>query len=71
MERNLLAGGLGLFYGLPERRGPLKYASSPLGIHCLVRPHYNSRVREITHSQAEHVSLDVSRRMPIRSLSRM
>jgi hypothetical protein len=50
------ARGLGLFYRLFERRSPFKDASSASGIHGLVRTHYNSRIREITHSQAQHIS---------------
>jgi len=49
-------GGLCLFYGLPERGRPLENASSSPGINRLVRAHHNSNVREITHSQTEHIS---------------
>src|SRR5438552_3305355 len=49
------SSSLGLRDGLFERRRPLKYARSSSGPDGLVGTHDNSLVREISHSQPEHV----------------
>ena len=49
-------GSLGLFYGLFERRRPLKYSGSAFGIYSLVWAHHDSGVGKIAHAQAEHIS---------------